>query len=499
MKACPLHKVQSKPTAFSSASTLTNRSEDSTTAAPIRTTKEIQRLRLMDGGSNCSGRVEVENKGVWGTVCDDNWDLADAEVVCQQLGCGWAIRALDSSHFQKGTGPIHLDEVKCLGNESYLWDCPSEMKHDCGHKEDAGVVCSEHQWQLSGGLDPCAGRVEVYHQGVWNTVCDSSWYQKEADLLCQFLECSDKASVFKEPYDHTLPGKLYIDCSEDDDSFSKCFWRYNNTNLCDQSRAVGVICHDSDLGFSSDTPRTEAVTPSSLLPTICLPGTENCASTRTSHQILLTFCIILGLLLLLTVLILITVLLKRRRESGTFDCAISSASGATPVLVNHSAQVSVTGVNNDYRDAPTILPKGEATAVMPPPTAEDSDSDYEHYDFSRQPPVALSTFYNSLRYRAGGEDLPPCNFPMPAVNEETENAHPTSVCYPQEAVPAAEDSTSTSSGDEDWYENIQQQRNHPRSPPAITGLTTFSRPVMNSEAGNDSSDNSDYDDMWTPA
>uniref|UniRef100_A0A8D2KT54 SRCR domain-containing protein n=1 Tax=Varanus komodoensis TaxID=61221 RepID=A0A8D2KT54_VARKO len=99
-------------------------------------------LRLMDGGSSCSGRVELEYNGAWGTVCDDNWDLADAEVVCQQLGCGWAIQAVNASHFQKGTGPIHLDEVKCLGNESYLWNCPSEENQDCGHKEDAGVICS---------------------------------------------------------------------------------------------------------------------------------------------------------------------------------------------------------------------------------------------------------------------------------------------------------------------------------------------------------------------
>lgn len=86
--------------------------------------------------------MEVEADGVWGTVCDDAWDLDDAGVVCQQLRCGWAIQAPVASFFRKGTGPIHLDEVSCAGNESYLWDCPAERNHDCGHKEDAGVVCS---------------------------------------------------------------------------------------------------------------------------------------------------------------------------------------------------------------------------------------------------------------------------------------------------------------------------------------------------------------------
>ena len=83
--------------------------------------------------------------GQWGTVCDDHWDEADANVVCRMLNFSRALRAHNGAFFGSGNGKIWLKSVRCAGNESSIlrcgysgWDIDS-----CGHHEDASVICEE--------------------------------------------------------------------------------------------------------------------------------------------------------------------------------------------------------------------------------------------------------------------------------------------------------------------------------------------------------------------
>ncbi|XP_015428121.1 PREDICTED: putative DMBT1-like protein [Myotis davidii] len=136
-----------------------------TTAAPAAPTMATARpgdwpeLRLAGGSGPCSGRVEVLRQGAWGTVCDDLWDLNEAEVVCRQLGCGRAIAALGKAHFGPGSGEILLDNVQCSGAERHLGQCVHSgwAEHNCGHHEDAGVTCSEGSRSCGGVLTRLPG------------------------------------------------------------------------------------------------------------------------------------------------------------------------------------------------------------------------------------------------------------------------------------------------------------------------------------------------------
>ena len=103
-------------------------------------------LRLVHGSDYRTGRVEmfIEPNNRWGTICDDNWDNADARVVCNQLGFGNSGTALQQFRpHGASNAPIWLDEVNCNGHESRLIDCPHDglENHNCFHFEDAGVIC----------------------------------------------------------------------------------------------------------------------------------------------------------------------------------------------------------------------------------------------------------------------------------------------------------------------------------------------------------------------
>lgn len=52
-------------------------------------------------------------------------------------------KARSMAYFGEGQGPIHLDNVRCVGTESSLGECLADGadKHNCRHSEDAGVIC----------------------------------------------------------------------------------------------------------------------------------------------------------------------------------------------------------------------------------------------------------------------------------------------------------------------------------------------------------------------
>ncbi|XP_076860595.1 scavenger receptor cysteine-rich type 1 protein M130-like [Brachyhypopomus gauderio] len=203
-------------------------------------------VRLVNGSSPCAGRVEVFHKGEWGTVCDDNWDMRDAAVVCRELDCGEAVDVLDDLHFGPGSGPIWMDGVDCSGSESTLKNCRSAGwgKHNCNQTKTAGVICSGVR--LVDG-PRCSGRVEVLHGKTWSTVCDADFDQQDAEVVCRELGCGHPVEVLGAAAFGRGEGQMWteeLQCRGNESEIYSCPTSSTLRNNCSHDNDVGLVCAD---------------------------------------------------------------------------------------------------------------------------------------------------------------------------------------------------------------------------------------------------------------
>ena len=103
-------------------------------------------MRLVGGSSSLEGRVEIYYNDQWGTICNRNWDIDDATVVCHQLGFHGEATAVINSIFDSASlsTPIWLSLLECNGTEDYLADCRHNRwgSNSCHHYEDVGAICT---------------------------------------------------------------------------------------------------------------------------------------------------------------------------------------------------------------------------------------------------------------------------------------------------------------------------------------------------------------------
>ncbi|XP_029900924.1 lysyl oxidase homolog 3B isoform X2 [Myripristis murdjan] len=226
--------------------------------------KTSSNVRLKGGAKMGEGRVEVLKSGEWGTVCDDRWSLLSASVVCRELGFGSAKEALTGARMGQGMGPIYMNEVKCLGTEKSIWNCPFKniTSEDCQHVEDAAVRCNvpymglEHSIRITGGRTRYEGRVEVTvsdSNGTqsWGLICGEGWGTKEAMVVCRQLGLGYANHGLQETWywdssnvtDMVLSG---VKCTGNEMALTQC--QHHKTVSCQKAAAkfaAGVICSET--------------------------------------------------------------------------------------------------------------------------------------------------------------------------------------------------------------------------------------------------------------
>ncbi|NXC23067.1 DMBT1 protein, partial [Corythaeola cristata] len=152
-----------------------------------------------------------------------------------------------------GMGRIWLDDVGCTGSEDNLAQCQARPwgQSNCNHGEDAGVVCSDagaanaSTIRLVDGPHRCAGRVEVFHNQQWGTVCDNGWDLSDAAVVCRQLGCGAAVSAPGGASFGRGLDPIWLDrvaCVGQESALVECRSRSWGINSCTHEEDAGVVC-----------------------------------------------------------------------------------------------------------------------------------------------------------------------------------------------------------------------------------------------------------------
>ncbi len=99
--------------------------------------------------------------------------------------------------------------------------------------------------RLVNGNNPCAGRVEVYKDGQWGTVCHYYWDIADATVVCRELDCGTAVKATSDAHFGQGAGSIlmgYVYCNGSETALKDCRSQSEYAHGCKHNHDAGVVC-----------------------------------------------------------------------------------------------------------------------------------------------------------------------------------------------------------------------------------------------------------------
>jgi hypothetical protein len=115
--------------------------------------------------------------------------------------------------------------------------------------------------RLADGNSVHEGRVEIFHNGQWGSVCDDSWTLEDAQVVCHQLGFGDASKAYGNAHFGEALGKpIWLDevtCSGYESRLESCHSEGYGFHDCQHSEDAGVSCgmcnRDHSIGLGLNT------------------------------------------------------------------------------------------------------------------------------------------------------------------------------------------------------------------------------------------------------
>jgi len=218
----------------------TSVANDGTSVTPVR----------LAVGTGSTGRLEILHDGIWGTVCEDHFTAAAARLVCKMLGLESGSK-IDNSDYRIDHGTIWLDDVRCNGTETDITECSHRGWgiHDCQHHEDVAISCNgtKAEVRLNGGRSSREGRLEVFFDGTWRSICRDGFNDAAAKVVCYMLGIGYIGRPITNTYGYDY-GPYWVNsvqCTGTESNLAKCSnngWSVGYCGRHEEQAITAVTC-----------------------------------------------------------------------------------------------------------------------------------------------------------------------------------------------------------------------------------------------------------------